>query len=162
MLDMSEPLDLLLMPGLAFDWRGHRCGRGGGYYDKFLSLCQERAAKSHLKSPLLGERIPAPHLRCLTYETPSHASALVHLSATIDALAVMSGVMSQCSSQGPSYAASVVWSAVQWRWRSVPRWWRRFQWQRMTEVSTSLSLQMVSLQSLPLVSQLWRLDHVIT
>ena len=55
MLEMSEPLDLLLMPGLAFDWRGHRCGRGGGYYDKFLSLCHERAAKSHQQSPLLGK-----------------------------------------------------------------------------------------------------------
>lgn len=55
MLEMSEPLDLLLMPGLAFDWRGHRCGRGGGYYDKFLSLCHERAARSHKKSPLLGD-----------------------------------------------------------------------------------------------------------
>lgn len=60
MLEMSEPLDLLLMPGLAFDWRGHRCGRGGGYYDKFLSLCQDRAAKCPVKSPLLGETSHLP------------------------------------------------------------------------------------------------------
>ena len=85
---MSEPLDLLLMPGLAFDWRGHRCGRGGGYYDKFLSLCQERAAKSHMKSPLLGKKMPAPHLCCRACKTPSLASALGRrvelLSATMD------------------------------------------------------------------------------
>jgi len=26
-----------LMPGLAFDPEGHRCGYGGGFYDKFLA-----------------------------------------------------------------------------------------------------------------------------
>ena len=27
---------LVLMPGLAFDSEGHRCGYGGGFYDRFL------------------------------------------------------------------------------------------------------------------------------
>lgn len=27
---MDQPLELLLMPGLAFDRQGHRLGRGGG------------------------------------------------------------------------------------------------------------------------------------
>ena len=27
---MEQPLELLLMPGLAFDRQGHRLGRGGG------------------------------------------------------------------------------------------------------------------------------------
>ena len=30
------PLDALLIPGLAFDRTGNRCGRGGGYYDAFI------------------------------------------------------------------------------------------------------------------------------
>lgn len=29
---------LVLMPGLAFDPQGHRCGYGGGFYDKFLAV----------------------------------------------------------------------------------------------------------------------------
>ncbi len=33
----EDPTALVLMPGLAFDEKGHRIGYGGGFYDKFLS-----------------------------------------------------------------------------------------------------------------------------
>ena len=32
----DDPTALVLMPGLAFDPQGRRCGYGGGFYDKFL------------------------------------------------------------------------------------------------------------------------------
>lgn len=32
---------LILMPGLAFDAQGHRCGYGGGFYDKYLAAHTE-------------------------------------------------------------------------------------------------------------------------
>jgi 5-formyltetrahydrofolate cyclo-ligase len=34
--DVSEAMDLLIVPGIAFDLQGYRLGHGMGYYDNFL------------------------------------------------------------------------------------------------------------------------------
>lgn len=40
-----ENLEVILTPGLAFDRRGHRLGRGKGYFDRFFANPQVRALR---------------------------------------------------------------------------------------------------------------------
>lgn len=55
----ADEYALVLMPGLAFDPKGHRIGYGGGFYDKFLqrepnhptlALCYEFQMLEHLET----------------------------------------------------------------------------------------------------------------
>lgn len=41
----SKQIDLVFIPLLAFDKKGHRVGYGKGYYDRFLKTCREDVLK---------------------------------------------------------------------------------------------------------------------
>lgn len=41
----SEKIDLVLIPLLAYDTKGHRVGYGKGFYDKFLTTCRPNSKK---------------------------------------------------------------------------------------------------------------------
>lgn len=62
--DPSAPLitpdqaDLILVPGLAFDWRGFRIGYGGGYYDRLLSRHGRAITLGVCYQALLLDEIP--------------------------------------------------------------------------------------------------------
>ncbi|XP_076887204.1 5-formyltetrahydrofolate cyclo-ligase, mitochondrial-like isoform X1 [Bidens hawaiensis] len=81
----DEPVDLLLLPGLAFDKTGRRLGRGGGYYDTFLSKYRELAKQRNWKQPLLV---------ALSYSVQIVEDGVIPLTPTdvnIDALVSPSG-----------------------------------------------------------------------
>ncbi|GAV74392.1 5-FTHF_cyc-lig domain-containing protein [Cephalotus follicularis] len=51
-MQAAEPVDLFLVPGLAFDKSGNRLGRGKGYYDALISKYQELAKERNWRKPL--------------------------------------------------------------------------------------------------------------
>ncbi|KAG5536757.1 hypothetical protein RHGRI_024253 [Rhododendron griersonianum] len=86
-MQANDPVDVLLLPGLAFDKSGRRLGRGGGYYDTFLMNYQELAKERKWKQPLLV---------ALSYSVQIMDDGVIPVTPTdvpVDALVTPSGLI---------------------------------------------------------------------
>ncbi len=73
-----EDIDVVLMPGVAFDLSGGRLGYGGGYYDRFLEKCSPACALIAVAFEIqIIERVP-----CADHD--HHIHKLVTESRVID------------------------------------------------------------------------------
>ncbi|MDY6794861.1 MAG: 5-formyltetrahydrofolate cyclo-ligase [Actinomycetota bacterium] len=73
-----EKIDVILMPGVAFDFTGGRLGYGGGYYDRFLEKCSPRC----LLIALAFELQIVEHVPCADHD--AHIHKIVTESRVID------------------------------------------------------------------------------
>jgi len=61
-------LAAVIVPGLAFDLRGHRLGRGAGVYDRFLASLPPTT----LRIGVIPEALVAPELPVEPHDVPMH------------------------------------------------------------------------------------------
>ncbi|KAM1498191.1 hypothetical protein EV1_020837 [Malus domestica] len=86
-LEASDPVDLFILPGLAFDRCGRRLGRSGGYYDLFLKKYQELTKERQWKEPLRVALSYSVHI------VEEGAIAVTSNDVSVDALVSPAGVI---------------------------------------------------------------------
>lgn len=59
LLEAKEERALMIVPGVAFDLDRHRCGYGGGFYDRYLEIHREHRTISPAFEFQIVERVPA-------------------------------------------------------------------------------------------------------
>ena len=107
-----RPLDVLLMPGLAFDTAGARCGRGGGYYDAFVDRYSSRCVASGYEPP------PLVALAFSAQVLPAGEVPMARYDKRVDAIATADGVLGCGSLLGEAVASGS-------RWRGAGEGWER-------------------------------------
>lgn len=56
-----DQIDLIIVPGVAFDRKGHRLGHGSGYYDQFLPRCPQSVWMGlAFEAQLVSDTFPQP------------------------------------------------------------------------------------------------------
>ncbi|MEI6806203.1 MAG: 5-formyltetrahydrofolate cyclo-ligase [Myxococcaceae bacterium] len=62
---LDTGIKLVIVPGLAFDLQGHRLGRRGGYYDRFLEILRKATSTPEILGLCLKQQmileIPVEH-----------------------------------------------------------------------------------------------------
>lgn len=76
--ERDDEMDVIIVPGLAFDHGCRRLGRGKGYYDRYLSA---HARGARLIGIALRAQLSDDPLPCDQYDVPLHA--IVHADGVI-------------------------------------------------------------------------------
>ena len=94
------PLDVLLMPGLAFEITGARLGRGGGFYDAFLERYALRCDEAGWQKP------PAVALAFDAQILDAGRVPVGSVDRSVDALVTARGGVMACT---PAGARAAIW-----------------------------------------------------
>lgn len=105
-----RPLDVLLMPGLAFDSTGARCGRGGGYYDAFVDRYFSRCVAAGYEPP------PLVALAFSAQVLPAGEVPMASYDRGVDAIATVHGVLGCGSAMGDAVASGSGWRGAGEGW----------------------------------------------
>ncbi len=50
----SDGKSVIILPGLAFDFKGNRIGYGGGYYDNYMKCFENELSNGNMNSIAIG------------------------------------------------------------------------------------------------------------